>query len=84
MKGEGYCRVTNKACWANREGAEIMLAYYNEKYSDAELVAVYECEHCGTWHMTSKPQAVWVIEHRPTRFQRFCDRLRRSFEVWPV
>jgi stress response protein YsnF len=49
----------NKESFVDKDAADKVLAIYNEKYKNkkdfALLTNSYECFHCGTWHLTSKP-----------------------------
>ena len=48
-----------KESFVDKDAADKMLAIYNEKYKNkkdfALLTNSYLCFHCGTWHLTSKP-----------------------------
>lgn len=49
----------DKESFVDKDAADECLAIYNEKYKNkkdfALLTNSYKCFHCGTWHLTSKP-----------------------------
>jgi len=61
MHPVGYCKTTHKRMWGSRAEAKRALksarkfrAGRRADHYKAPERSVYECRHCGAWHLTSQ------------------------------
>ena len=75
-----HCPVTRKRSFESREIAEEALRHHHTRQFHADdqgPVNVYECDHCGQWHFTSKGPV-----HQLLQDASFKDHMKREREAF--